>query len=131
MIDRSWILGDIITCQIDMPVRKLYANPLVRADAGCVALMRGPLVYAFEGIDNGEDLSALRIPRDASIQIRPFQPDLLGGIVPLQVSGKRKKKMDVLYSECPPEEEDALLQAIPYYNWCNRGKTHMKVWMQE
>lgn len=114
-----------------MPVRKLYANPLVRADAGCVALMRGPLVYAFEGIDNGEDLSALRIPRDASIQIRPFQPDLLGGIVQLQVSGKRKKKMDVLYSECPPEEEDALLQAIPYYNWCNRGKTHMKVWMQE
>ncbi|WP_349124114.1 hypothetical protein [Allocoprococcus comes] len=85
-------MGDIITCQIDMPVRKLYANPLVRADAGCVALMRGPLVYAFEGIDNGEDLSALRIPRDASIQIRPFQPDLLGGIVPLQVSGKRKKK---------------------------------------
>ncbi|MEQ3104598.1 hypothetical protein AAA074_15600 [Coprococcus comes] len=42
-----------------------------------------------------------------------------------------RKKMDVLYSECPPEEEDALLQAIPYYNWCNRGKTHMKVWMQE
>ncbi|WP_431834373.1 hypothetical protein [Allocoprococcus comes] len=24
-----------------------------------------------------------------------------------------------------------MLQAIPYYNWCNRGKTHMKVWMQE
>lgn len=131
MIDRSWNSGDIVTCQIDMPVRKLYANPLVRADAGCVALMRGPLVYAFEGIDNGEDLSALRIPRNACIQIQPFQPDLLGGIVPLQVSGKRKKKMDVLYSECPPEEEDALLQAVPYYSWCNRGKTHMKVWMQE
>jgi len=23
------------------------------------------------------------------------------------------------------------LQAIPYYAWCNRGMTHMRVWMQE
>lgn len=130
-LSRAWNPGDTVICRMDLPVRRIYANPLVRADAGCVALMRGPIVYAFEGIDNGEDLSALRIPRDAAIEALPFNADLLGGVVALKIAGRRLKPMDDLYSDYPPEEEEAVLQAIPYYAWCNRGRTHMKIWMQE
>lgn len=131
MIERSWQPGDRVECRMEMPIRRIYANPLVRADAGCVALMRGPLVYAFEGVDNGEMLQTLRIPRDAEVSALPLDPDLLGGVVALQVSGRQKKSGEALYSDCPPEEEETVLKAIPYYAWCNRGLTHMRVWMPE
>lgn len=62
-LNRSWKSGDTVYLALEMPVEKIYANTAVRADAGCVALMRGPLVYAFESVDNGDQLQALRIPR--------------------------------------------------------------------
>lgn len=130
-ISRSWQPGDTVSCRMDMPVERVYANPMVRADAGCVALMRGPLVYAFEGVDNGEALQALRIPKDAKIEALPFDPKLLNGVVALRVSGFRKIAGEELYSFCPPKEEAVTLQAIPYFAWCNRGMTHMRVWMPE
>lgn len=63
-LNRSWKANDIVELCFDMPVRKVFANKRVRADAGCVALMRGPIVYCFEGVDNGTDIQALRIPRE-------------------------------------------------------------------
>ena len=51
----------MIELTFDLPVRKIYANTNVREDEGCVALMRGPVVYCFEGVDNGECIQALRI----------------------------------------------------------------------
>lgn len=130
-LTRSWKVGDKVVCHMDMPVRRIYANPLVRADAGCVAFMRGPVVYAFEGIDNGEALQTLRIPRDARAEALPYDPDLLGGIVPLRISAFQKEIPGTLYSEEPPSEKPVTLTAIPYYAWSNRGLTHMRVWMQE
>jgi DUF1680 family protein len=48
-----------------MPVRRIYGNPLVRHQAGQVAVQRGPLVYCLEQADNGEQLHNLQLPRDA------------------------------------------------------------------
>ena len=42
-----------------MEIRKVYANTNVREDIGCVALMRGPFVYCFEGVDNDSDVQSL------------------------------------------------------------------------
>ena len=51
----------------------------------------------------------------------------------LRVTGCRKKTAvnPALYAEDAAPEEMVTLQAIPYYAWCNRGMTHMRVWMQE
>ena len=51
----------------------------------------------------------------------------------LRVTGCRKKAAvnPALYAEDAAPEEMVTLQAIPYYAWCNRGMTHMRVWMQE
>lgn len=59
---------------------------------GCVALRRGPIIYTFEGVDNGEDLQTLRIPREAKIEALPYQADLLEGIVALRVTGCGRKR---------------------------------------
>lgn len=130
-LSRVWKAGDKVVCHMDMPVRRIYANPLVRADAGCAAFMRGPVVYAFEGIDNGEALQTIRIPRDEEVKALPYDPELLGGIVPLEVSALQKEIPDTLYCEQPPAEKPVKLRAVPYYAWSNRGLTHMRVWMQE
>ena len=133
MIQRSWQPGDTVSCEMEMEPERVYAHPMVRADAGCVALRRGPIIYTFEGVDNGEDLQTLRIPREAKIEALPYQADLLEGIVALRVTGCRKKTAvnPALYAEDAAPEEVVTLQAIPYYAWCNRGMTHMRVWMQE
>ena len=133
MIQRSWQPGDTVSCEMEMEPERVYAHPMVRADAGCVALRRGPIIYTFEGVDNGEDLQTLRIPREAKIEALSYQADLLEGIVALRVTGCRKKAAvnPALYAEDAAPEKMVTLQAIPYYAWCNRGMTHMRVWMQE
>jgi DUF1680 family protein len=52
-IERDWKSGDNIDLDIPLATRALFANPLVRQDAGRAALMRGPLVYCVEATDNG------------------------------------------------------------------------------
>ena len=43
-LTRKWNPGDKVNLQFDMPVRKVIANQKVKADAGYVAIMRGPVV---------------------------------------------------------------------------------------
>lgn len=54
----------MITLEFAVPVRKIYANQKVREDAGCVALMRGPMVYCFEGVDNPGLLQSFCLPKE-------------------------------------------------------------------
>jgi hypothetical protein len=65
-IDRDWTSGDHIDLDIPLRPRALFANPLVRQDAGRAALMRGPMVYCVEATDNGEGLNGIRLAGDVS-----------------------------------------------------------------
>ena len=56
--------------------------------AGMTALMRGPLVYCFEGADNGS-VRELRIDRSVTPEASKFDPDFLGGTVKLTAKAKR------------------------------------------
>lgn len=131
MLTRAWKQGDVVTLVLPMAPRRVYANTAVRADAGCVAIVCGPLVYALEGVDNGADVSALRMPRDAKLNILAYDPTLLGGIRPITADGIRETSTDALYADTPPAEEAVTLRAIPYYAWGNRGETSMRVWIRE
>ncbi len=127
-IERAWGKEDTVALSFELKPRKIYANTAVREDAGCVAVMRGPLVYCFEGVDNGE-LHSLRICADGEVKETICTEGLLKGMTLLQVSGVRMKGSDGLYSETPPRAEPEILTAIPYYAWGNRGLNQMKVWM--
>lgn len=127
------LAGDCtVRISFESPARFVRANPKVRADNGKVSLVRGPLVYCLEEVDNGENLSAVF----ADTRIVPEEEVLpeLGGIVALHFKGKRRKddwKENVLYKECTPEFEEASLKAVPYAYWGNRGPGEMSVWMKE
>lgn len=130
-IRRTWKAGDVVTLQFPLKVRRVYANQQVREDAGCVAILRGPVVYCFEGIDNGDCLQSLRIPRDLKADAYVCEDGVLQGNVLLGIEGFRMAGSGELYSEKPPVKEKALLTAVPYYTWSNRGENQMRVWMHE
>lgn len=130
-IRRNYQTGDTITVILDMKPVRVYANKAVAADSGMAAIMRGPLVYCVEGVDNEGDVLGLSIDENAQIEVCGYDKELLSGIVPLKVKGTRIKASDKLYSAKRPEREDTEITAIPYYAWGNRGLSEMRVWIPE
>ena len=114
------------------PAKFVYANPQVRADSGKVAIVRGPLVYCLEEIDNSQNLPAIFVDTDEPL--KEEKSDLFGGIVIVKAKGKKiveASVSDSLYSGEKPQLEDVELTAIPYPYWNNRGEGEMLVWMKE
>ena len=120
-----------IQLSLDMKVRRVYSNPAVRANSGCTALMRGPLVYCFEGVDNPGPLCALRLPEDTSITAETETDGILKGMTVLKMQGLRAQTTGALYSHSAPEYKPQELKAVPYFAWQNRGLTEMRVWLSE
>ena len=130
-ICRNWQEGDTAELSFALPVRKIYAAAKVREDAGCVALMRGPLVYCFEGADNEGLLQSLRIPKELHAEAFCCTQGPLEGKMLLRMNGIRLEEQKELYSEKRPARSETTLTAVPYYTWGNRGRNQMRVWMLE
>jgi len=123
--------GDVLVLTLDDGVHTVYASTKVPQLAGKVALGRGPLVYCFEGVDNGGDVLSLALKRDGRVTPSAFEADLLSGVVTLTAEAIRRTDDGDLYSTTPPAEESCTAVAIPYYAWANRGENQMRVWMDE
>ncbi len=137
-VDRVWQPGDTLVLDLDLSPMLVKAHPRVRADAGKVAVQRGPLVYCFEEADNGVNLPALSLLHKTPMQTL-FEPDLLGGVATVSMEGARMVETGWdngdLYRPLPAAgagfaEETVSLTAIPYYAWSNRGIGEMAVWMR-
>jgi DUF1680 family protein len=123
-IDRMWQAGDAIELNLPMPIRRVYADPHVKADVGRVALMRGPIVYCLEGADNPNGhVRNLVLPKDAQLRAES-RPDLLGGVTVIR--GNALALVDDARTTQPIE-----FTAIPYYAWDNRTPGEMIVWLPE
>ena len=131
-ITRDWRKGDIVELSLDMPARFVFADPLVREDAGKVALQRGPLVYCLEETDNGPDLHAISVSPDARIS-ESYDPDTLGGVVTLSLEARRadtSRRPDHPYGSAAPSTHPVTILAVPYFAWCNRKPGEMIVWIR-
>jgi len=124
-LQRAWKKGDVIKLSLPMPVRRVAADPRVKADAERIALERGPFVYCAEGIDNKSAVNNIVLPDTAALQA-VTRRDLLEGVIVLQ------GKADALFEgkggkRAAKTEQD--FQAVPYYAWANRGPSKMQVWL--
>ncbi len=119
--------GDEITLTLDGSVKTVYPSSRIPALSGYAAIMRGPLVYCFEGADNGGDVLSLRMIEDS--KKTALREEILGGTVTVSLEGRKVQEADSLYSFTKAQEKAVTLKAIPYYMWGNRGENQMRVWL--
>jgi DUF1680 family protein len=132
-IKRKWRNGEKIQLSLPMPVERVRAHPEVRATAGKVALMRGPIVYCFEEVDNGPNLAQIVLPSDAELVVEGRDP-MLGNAVTLRGMATKVDASawgDELYAPIPYNNKTVPIRAIPYYAWANRTPGEMTVWIRE
>jgi DUF1680 family protein len=125
LIEREWKMGDIITFELPMDIKRVTARPELKAANNRVALQRGPLIYCVEGTDNEGKAWNFILPDNEAIKAN-FDEKMLGGLMKLQFSAPTVKisadGLDVSTSK-------QNITAIPYFSWCNRGQTAMQVWL--
>lgn len=119
--------GDVIELSLDEQARLVYAAERIPELSGKACVCRGPLVYCFEGVDNGGDVLSLRLKRD--LTAKPCEAEGLNGITALSVNALRAKSRNDLYSFVAPELSKTDAKAIPYFCWANRGETQMRIWV--
>lgn len=135
MLDRNWADGDTVEWRLPLETKRIAAHPLIRADAGKAAIVRGPLVYCVEETDNGAPLATLSLPGSTEpAWTERFDPALLGGCVVVEADGRRDDDAawpaDRLYAPYRPETTPARIKAIPYFLWGNRQPGEMAVWLR-
>ncbi len=127
-----WKTTSRIDVRFDIRAELVVAHPKVRADAGKVAVVKGPLVYCLEQADNGNNLASLYIAQDAELT-ECVMPELFGGITAIRFEGRKIADAgwgDELYKPAKLETKPVELTAIPYYLWGNRGENEMIVWLK-
>lgn len=131
-VTRDWRVGDEVVLALDTTPRFVHPDPRIDDVRGCVAVERGPLVYAIESVDQPDlDLGLVEIraddaPADAS------EPVGIDGIVPVAAAGVVREAPHAAwpYGAEPAEggTRPVRLTLIPYFRWANRGSSTMRVW---
>ncbi len=132
---RTWQAGDVVELTLPMAPTRIVAHPAVEAARGRVALLRGPVVYCFEGLDNGGEARNLVLPPDSPLTAE-YHADLLGGVTVLRAEGEALHATDRGAGLYLPAEERGTgarrtLTAVPYYANANRAASPMVVWIPE
>jgi len=131
-LNRCWKGSTQISIEFDMPARLVVADTRVNADMGKAALVKGPLVYCLEEIDNGKYLFTNQLHLSTKFEEK-FEEDLLGGTLAIYTDGEKIVSNNVkneLYHSDGVKKVPARLKFIPYSLWNNRGKGEMLVWIR-
>lgn len=138
-LSKAWTEGETLALEFEMAPRLIAADPRMRADAGMVCAVRGPMVYCMEQADNGMDLCHRRIFTKFPLA-ESFETILPGHTVPVLTARGQKVLSEfpaapdaaaTLYAPYrAPRTQDCTLKLIPYYLWANRGEGEMRVWLE-
>lgn len=117
--------GQTVTLELPMPLHFVQADPRVRSCAGRFAVMRGPILYCMESIDNGADLRDVELISDGNWEA--CSSDTYH--VPIiEIDAQRRPKMNSLYAIRSLERNRFRARLIPYFAFANRGRSDMLVW---
>lgn len=119
VITREWRRGDVVALTLAMPPQKIRGDRQVAALRGQVAFERGPLVYCVEDPERKLAVDSVTVTGTTVVEAAR-EPDLLGGVVVLRLSG-------ALAGGNPVPK----ITAVPYYCWDNRGPAPMAVWLRD
>lgn len=122
---------DEITLTLSDEIKIIYPSSRIPTLSGMVAVMRGPLVYCFEGKDNEGDVLSLKIKSNAKTKLSFADDKILGKIPFIEVDAAKEESIQDLYSDKKPALTPCIAKAVPYYLWGNRGENQMRVWIPE
>ncbi len=129
--DREWQPGDTVYLCLDMPIKAVRSNFKVTGNAGRIALMRGPLVYACETVDNPAGISNMVIPVHQEFKLKQAAGLPAGTVA---ITGKavteEAPEPEALYYSGELIRREIEFTAIPYALWQNRGAANMAVWIR-
>lgn len=115
-----------IEISFDMPVVLMESNANIIQNSGKVCIMRGPVVFCAERVDNVTDIHSLYINKNLNADIS-FDP--LFGTNTLTIDGFIKEKSEKLYKKLDSDFTPTKIKLIPYFGFANRGASEMMVWM--
>ena len=120
-LDRTWKHGDVVEVDFPMAPRHVVADQRVKANAGRMAIERGPIVYCAEWPE-ADDHRVLDLVVDTDHALTPsVNKDLYGGVT---VIAHRSAQRDASRRPRPKP-----IELIPYHLWANRGAGEMSVWL--
>ncbi|KAL5044408.1 hypothetical protein BDW71DRAFT_199085 [Aspergillus fruticulosus] len=109
--------------------RKIYPNPALGKDELCI--MRGPLVYCIEDVDNDVDIDHVGVLDVFVSDGEPIDIASVKGVIPVRATGREViRRKSQLYAPDPWRygDEKRLLY-VPYFLRANRGGNGgMTVW---
>lgn len=122
--------------ELDFGIEPVFiaADPRVRADAGRMALTRGPVVYCLEGVDNGERLNRISVD-PADIARAAVGEGEFCGLPVITMPAYRDEPCRTqpgrLYYPVGLAGRSAIsARFIPYFAFANRGASDMQVWVR-
>jgi len=115
-----------ITLELDLTPRLVFGDYRIKSNANRACVMRGPVVYCAEAVDNQEYLHGY-VLSSSDIITEKYDQDF--GLFTLEVECEKRLGFDKkLYSNKPPKTEKTRLKLIPYNCFANRGESNMLVW---
>lgn len=133
-LTRTWQPGDVVTLNLPLQTGVTKANPLAASIYGRVALQRGPLVYALEQIDQGNNSLQDIFLKPAATGIAEPRKEMLGGVTVLKWPGSVSDKPlagDPLYEPWSAHDRGRrpiTVTLIPYYAAGNREPDAIELW---
>lgn len=112
---------------VHFEIKPVYMEPgaYVPEDAGKACLLRGPVVYCAEAVDNGENLRSFTLLPQKPVEVLPSEQF---GLPILKTTALYKEATEKLYQPLGAARTEKELTFIPYYAFANRGITEMLVW---
>jgi DUF1680 family protein len=129
---RGWRGRHRVVLVLQLPVRRIRAHPRVDAVRGCIALARGPVVYALEDADlpPGVVLEDVRLVDAGPPEETAPDPPQLALLVAVETATADALYTDLDPSAAIPELSEPFAIGIgPYHHWANRTPGAMRVWI--
>ena len=136
-LSREWKIGDEIVLDLQMQAEFLHPHPRIDAARGCVAIRRGPVIYAIESADVQKYnyiVDDFVVNTGSPIEETRINMPSYGESPALLISGGFREFSGGNSHPYRVNPEDTIskemkITAIPYARWGNRVKGGMRVWI--
>jgi DUF1680 family protein len=136
-LHRMWSVGEVIRLELAMDPRFVKPDPRIDAVQACLAIERGPLVYAVEDADlaDGASVESLEIEGTPDLRTEVASEDGLGEMVWLSFDALLRSDAARPWpyvdhgTYLEPARKTTRVRALPYFAWGNRRGLGMRIWL--